>query len=288
MLGSTISVKPSHSGVEHLEHNPPIPQTIHIARDNEAVRSLGAWIGNKTDAAAPWEAILDKIAQRLTHLLKGHPTLFSKAHMVQQTFGGMTQYLTKVQGMPPYIVTTLEKLLQSFIWEEAASNLPVALAQLYLPKEKGGLDLLNINARNDAIELTWLRTYLDLSPTRPDWAFVVDALINTLAPDGIATEALFNTFLQTWAVPGQGKRAVTLPTDVLSMLKTARKYGVAFAPAKLSASLKAQLPAYYLLGTPPRTYAESQTAHTSPAPTVAAGRAMQIGGTGVPTHINVQ
>ncbi|EPQ51388.1 hypothetical protein GLOTRDRAFT_48937, partial [Gloeophyllum trabeum ATCC 11539] len=38
------------------------------------------------------------------------------------------------------------------------------------------------------------------------------------------------------------------------MLKTARKYGVAFAPAKLSQDLKTQLPAFYHLGAAPRAY----------------------------------
>ncbi|EPQ51597.1 hypothetical protein GLOTRDRAFT_21383, partial [Gloeophyllum trabeum ATCC 11539] len=118
----------------------PLPTSIHIVKDGEAIRSLGAWIGNNTNDATPWEAIIDKIAQHLTYLARGHPTLFSKTYMVQQTVGGMTQYLAKVQGMPPNIVTALEKLIRIFIWEDAATNPPVALSQLYMPKENGGLD----------------------------------------------------------------------------------------------------------------------------------------------------
>ncbi|KZT25980.1 hypothetical protein NEOLEDRAFT_1047745, partial [Neolentinus lepideus HHB14362 ss-1] len=38
------------------------------------------------------------------------------------------------------------------------------------------------------------------------------------------------------------------------MLRIARKHGVAFAPAQLSPGLKKQLPAFYHLGAPPRTY----------------------------------
>ncbi|KAJ3480915.1 hypothetical protein NLI96_g8028 [Meripilus lineatus] len=42
-----------------------IPDSIHIAKDGEAIRSLGAWIGNGIDQHAPWTATLDKIAKAL-------------------------------------------------------------------------------------------------------------------------------------------------------------------------------------------------------------------------------
>ncbi|TFK54347.1 hypothetical protein OE88DRAFT_1624744 [Heliocybe sulcata] len=232
----------------------PLPASIHIAQDGEAVRSLGAWIGNNVDNSAPWEATLDKVNHTLTRFLRGHPTLFEKTHLIQATVGGMTQYLTKVQGMPPPVEDALVKITRRFIWEENSSNPPIALDHLYKPATKGGLSLLDLKARNDAIELTWLRAYLDLSPHRPTWAFVTDLLLNVLAPDGIAEAALFNTFLQKWDVPLAGHRAARLPQDVLLMLRTARCYGVAFAPRKLSSALKRQLPAFYLLGAPPHTY----------------------------------
>jgi len=43
----------------------PLNNHIHIAHDDEAVRSLGAWIGNNTEAMEPWEPILDKIKKDL-------------------------------------------------------------------------------------------------------------------------------------------------------------------------------------------------------------------------------
>ncbi|KZT18710.1 hypothetical protein NEOLEDRAFT_1018980, partial [Neolentinus lepideus HHB14362 ss-1] len=38
------------------------------------------------------------------------------------------------------------------------------------------------------------------------------------------------------------------------MLRTAKHYGVSFAPVQLSQGLKRQMPAFYHLGSPPRTY----------------------------------
>ncbi|KZT18631.1 hypothetical protein NEOLEDRAFT_1019917, partial [Neolentinus lepideus HHB14362 ss-1] len=92
----------------HPDDN-PLPASIHIAKDKEAIRSLGAWIGNNVDNAAPWERVLDKIHSTLSHFQRSHPTLFTKSHLVQASVGGMTQYLAKVQGMPKHIEDALEK-----------------------------------------------------------------------------------------------------------------------------------------------------------------------------------
>ncbi|KZT25979.1 hypothetical protein NEOLEDRAFT_1064241, partial [Neolentinus lepideus HHB14362 ss-1] len=101
--------------------------------------------------------------------------------------------------MPRHIEDALEKMTRHFIWEDA-TNPPIALDHLYKPKHLGGIDLLDIRARNEAIELTWLRDYLSIGAHRLTWAFVTDLLINRLAPSGIASPALLNTFLQTWDV----------------------------------------------------------------------------------------
>lgn len=53
---------------------------------------------------------------------------------------------------------------------------------MHKPLNKGGLNLLNIKACNEAIELVWLRDYLNLSPSRQTWAIVTDILINATAP----------------------------------------------------------------------------------------------------------
>jgi len=42
------------------------------------------------------------------------------------------------------------------------------------------LNLIDIKARNEAIEIMWLRTYLDFSPTRPKWAKITDLIIDVV------------------------------------------------------------------------------------------------------------
>ncbi len=83
---------------------------IHISRDREAVRSLGAWIGNHTNATAPWEPILDIIKKDLDRWGRNKPTLYGRKIIAQVVIGGRTQFLTKAQGMPSSIKKALIKI----------------------------------------------------------------------------------------------------------------------------------------------------------------------------------
>ncbi|EIN07782.1 hypothetical protein PUNSTDRAFT_32279, partial [Punctularia strigosozonata HHB-11173 SS5] len=93
-----------------------IPDGIKIASDGEAIRFLGAWIGNGADDATPWGPTLEKIDAALGRWERSHPTLEGRRLIVQMVVGGMSQYLTKVQGMPVEIEKTLTKKIQTFVW----------------------------------------------------------------------------------------------------------------------------------------------------------------------------
>ena len=154
---------------------------IRIVKDGEAVRSLGAWIGNNVNDLTPWETILDKIRKKLDLWQRMHPTVFGKRIIAQAMVGGHTQFITKVQGMLTHIEEALTKALRDLIWDND-THPRIALEHLHLPLRKGGLNLLDIRARNKAIEIMWLKAYLDLSPSHPTWATLTDILINTAAP----------------------------------------------------------------------------------------------------------
>ena len=222
----------------------PLDERIRIASDGSAIRSLGAWIGNKTNAETPWEPIIDKTHNALNGWSKLRPTLRGRKLIVQMVFGGYTQFLTKAQGMPQKIEETLTKMVRDFMWEES-TNPKIALETLHRPPEVGGLNLLDIKARNDAIEITWLKTYLDLSLRRPAWAKLADILIDAVAPPHTNPRARINTFLQSWNPPIRGARATQLKGNITRMLNVARKYGLTFTAIRLAPHLKLQLPAWY-------------------------------------------
>ncbi|KAH7918853.1 hypothetical protein BV22DRAFT_1023917 [Leucogyrophana mollusca] len=155
--------------------------------------------------------------------------------------------------MPKCIEAAIIKIIRDFVWEGGKCP-PISYDRLCRPRSKGGIALLDVKTRNQAIEITWLRTYLDLSTHHPTWAFVTDALINTLKPEGLRDTNNVNSFLLTWSPPTCGPRTTPLPRDVTSLLKTAKDFNLCFAPPKLLRALKSQLPAWLHLGAPPRTY----------------------------------
>ncbi|PBK86320.1 hypothetical protein ARMGADRAFT_940926 [Armillaria gallica] len=85
-----------------------IPEDIKIAKDGEAVRTLGAWVGNKVKQVDVWTCTLDKIEENLGRWELGHPTMEGCQLIIIMVVSGMTQYLTKVQGMPANVEKWLE------------------------------------------------------------------------------------------------------------------------------------------------------------------------------------
>lgn len=79
----------------------------------------------------------------------------------------------------------------------------ISLKRLYRPRKEGGIDLLDIEARNIAIEVSWLKKYLNTSGARPAWTFVTDAITNCIKPDGIKCLQDVNIFLSSMCAPAQ-------------------------------------------------------------------------------------
>ena len=229
----------------------PIAEGVKIARDGDAVRYLGAWIGNRINDLTPWETILEKIHKSLSLWSKMHPTMKGRTMIIQAVVGGRTQYLTKAQGMPSHIETALTKIIRDFMWEKDSSP-RIALEALQRPISEGGLNLLDIKARNEAIDIIWLKEYLRLTPMRPTWAKIADLLIEATAPERINKKARMNVFLQSWEAPIWGGRAARLDESMIRMIKVGKKYNLNLAAIRLSPELCSQLPAWYHLAAEPK------------------------------------
>ena len=78
--------------------------------------------------------------------------------------------------MPATVEKALTKLIHDFMWEE--DSFPrIALDALHHLALEGGLNLLSLEAQNEAIEAVWLKAYVNFLPTRPTWAKVTDLII---------------------------------------------------------------------------------------------------------------
>ena len=103
-----------HSRQIHPEDH-LLPPGIRIATDGHPTCILGAWIGNKIEDAQPWTTVLDKIKERLNYWACSRPTLDAKHLMIQMTVEGMTQFLTKAQGMPCMVTESINSIKRNFL-----------------------------------------------------------------------------------------------------------------------------------------------------------------------------
>lgn len=238
----------------------PIDADIRIVPEGVAVRSLGAWIGNNIDDATPWEPILATIRENLERWSRRKPTMRGKKLVIGLEVGSRTQYLTRVQTMPRTVENKLIKMTREFIWD-GNKHPPINLDTLCKPIEQGGIGLLDLKARNEAIDLMWAKEYLQLSPSRPKWAHIADALLAraTNAASKTTDEiARVNPFLQTWGVSTHHKKK--LPNDLSRMIKTAEKHAVRAAVRNPDEKVKALMPGWYHIGNQPGRYVANSAA----------------------------
>jgi hypothetical protein len=79
------------------------------------------------------------------------------------------------------IKDALIKIIRDFIWQGCMMS-KITLENLQTPINEGGLNLIDIRVRNDAIEIMWLKTYLNFSPSCPTWAKITDLIIDASMP----------------------------------------------------------------------------------------------------------
>ncbi len=72
--------------------------------------------------------------------------------------GGKTQYLTRVQGMPKETEEILVRMRDDFLWEGKKPR--IAHQTMCIPLNEGGKQILDIQARNEAIDLWNLKEFL--------------------------------------------------------------------------------------------------------------------------------
>lgn len=226
----------------HPNHE-QLPASAKISADGHTIRILGIWAGNGANDEDPWLKVLRKCSDTLAHWDRTHPTIKGRRMLIQAYIGGGTQYLTAAQGMPPEILARLKKLELDFFWAYKRTH-TINSDTLYLPTDAGGASLLDLEARNDAIYLTWVRDYAAAPLCRPTWAFVADAIFRhtttLLWQDRFEdSEQLMDTFLtQQWAPTvrtssnqvrgGHARRAnlqaTGLPLELELLFKTAKRY----------------------------------------------------------------
>lgn len=194
-----------------------------MAVDRDVIRILGAWHRNNISEMAVWTPVLENVTATLRRWTQRNPTMEGRKHIISMVVGGKTQYLTQVQGMLVKVKEMLTKMIRTFAWGDRRQT-PVKTDTVYAPVDKGGRGILNLEARNEANTLGWMRDYLTLGSERPLWAEVADAMLAHNTPkteDQILEETRMNVFLQSWVT-----KVSEIPLHLKEAFKATKKYGI--------------------------------------------------------------
>jgi hypothetical protein len=220
------------------QHQTEIPNNIHIVQEGEATRILGAWMGNETNEEAIWSPILEKIDSSLKYWEKLYPTIEGRKIITQWVVGGKSQYLTAAQGMPKDIEKQLIKKIKEFIWNNNSRS-TISQDILCVPIDQGGKALLHLEARNEAIELNWLKELIN--QTNP-WTHFANALIAKCVRINpkVNPKAQQNYFSQSWEFTFKH-----LPLGLQRIMKVKKKYNVQIEALAIPQDIKSNMPIWF-------------------------------------------
>jgi ribonuclease HI len=242
------------------EENDPIPKEIKITQEGEPTRVLGAYYGHSLNQEEIWGLTVEKVRLVLNRWERSRPSLAGRCKAASEIVGSHTQYLARVQGMPKTIEDRITKVMDNFIHNKKGEKKQntIGVTTLTLPKAEGGLALLDLRARNEAIELMKLKAYMTPEgKRRPTWAKLADSTMaqSVTRKDEKPKHNRYrpNFFLQSWRM-NTNKLLETLKR----MVKSAEKHNMMTVPNRITHQMKIRMPAwhhkYSIEGPRPKTY----------------------------------
>ncbi|KAF8998688.1 hypothetical protein BDQ17DRAFT_1247381 [Cyathus striatus] len=154
-------------------------------------------------------------------------------------------------------------MIDNFVYDKKGEykHNTVSIETLQLPTAEGGHNLIDLQARNEAIKLMKLRTYTNPVESQwPPWTKLADHILSLSAKSSVQCTVGHaqrrNFLLQGWPVYLQ---AETMPKTLQRMLRAADKHKVKFAPTEITPQMKLAMPFWYHLARAPgknKTYRE--------------------------------
>jgi hypothetical protein len=155
--------------------------------------------------------------------------------------GSRTQYLTQVNGMPPAVLKHVLKSQKEFMNNGKSSM--ISREQLMAPKEMGGLGMLDLEARNEAIQLVKAGSLAETDPQkRAFWASLARHHLGkrVVKQPVVADDAKTEILVQKYKV---SRRAY--PNQHKDMLKCLENRGLTFKANLPSEELQRKMPLWH-------------------------------------------
>ncbi|KAJ7881455.1 hypothetical protein B0H13DRAFT_1891329 [Mycena leptocephala] len=145
--------------------------------------------------------------------------------------------------MPKEIEEKLVRMRDEFLWEGKKPR--VAHRTMGLPIDDGGKQILDIQSRNEAIDLWNLKEFLKQGDDRANWPFFVEYTISNRwnASQSLGNQgAMYSPFLQHIHIPQW--RNNPLAYDIGRMIKATNKYRLEFTVLSISKDIQLQMPVW--------------------------------------------
>ena len=217
--------------------NNEIEDNVKIIKEGEAMRTLGAWVGNETNTNIQWGEVLKKQEQTIDIWSKTNMSLSGKEIILKALVQSKAMFLATVNGMPRDVENKMKKLFKDFLWDGKKRGL-MSWNQVIAPKEQGGLNIPDIRTRIEALDIMWIKKWLTPNKIKPKWTYILDEVLslNIAKTPMIDEECRINWIKQSWH-ESEAKDS-KLSKGIKNMLKTARKHNISLEPLKYSKKIK--------------------------------------------------
>ena len=231
------------------KRNNKFEETIRIIPEGTAMRTLGAWVGNKAEPTTKWNEIVLKQKETIKKWETMHTSLRGKELILKALVTSQGWYLATVNEMPKYIEKELEKEMRNFTWDNKKKGY-ITWNLATTSREQGGLNMPNIKARLDAIALMRAKRWLTPpEENRPDWAYIVDKILTHHVPQQPKVDPTIarEWALQSWKATERNNRK--MHPFLKRMISTLQKYNYKVDGLKIDKITKQQFPVWYHIRT---------------------------------------
>jgi len=152
-----------------------IPPEIKIVKDKDSLWTLGAYVGNNNEMSVQWKTILKMQAKIIRNWSRINLLTKGKKLVLKALIQSKTIYLATANEMPKDIPKRMTNQMKSFLWDRKRPLMN--WTDIAEPRNNGELNMLDIEAYIEAIQIMWLKKYLVPLSKRPLWAFVTNQIV---------------------------------------------------------------------------------------------------------------
>ena len=157
---SGIAVNWKKSKGMYLVRRYELNGTNGLILTDQPIKCLGVYVGKnvKEVEAMNWEGKIDRVTRILNVWKMRNLTYYGKVTIIKVLVASQITYMATAVSVPTYVVKKINKLVYTFLWGSRKENVKrnVCINQV----SKGGLNMVDLNAKINSLRLSWLCKFL--------------------------------------------------------------------------------------------------------------------------------